>query len=255
MESFEGISEEQRYLFDLQGYVTIPDALDPSVVEELDGITDRMWTEDVDDHETTHRFGGLLARDEAFLRIIDNRSVLPLLEALLGADFRLDHDYLDVIRSGLGPIGARLHGGSRPFRPGEYYWSSDGNLHSGLLVVAYNLRAVEPGDGGFACVPGSHKSGFRFPDAWKDLDDPHPTVRPLTGPAGSAIIFTEALVHGTMPWQGQGERRTLFYKYSPHALAWSRHFYNADDYEGLTERQRTMLRVPGVSPVVYGLTP
>jgi hypothetical protein len=248
------MSDEDRYLFDLQGYLVIPDALDPPTVETLNAITDRMWAEDVESHETTHRFGGLLARDAEFLRIIDNPVVGPILETLLGAQFRLDHDYLDVIRNGIGPIGARLHGGARPFRPAEYYWSGDGTLHSGLLVVAYNLREVGAGDGGFACVPGSHKAGFPFPDSWKALADPHPTVRPLTGPAGSAIIFTEALVHGTMPWQGAGERRTLFYKYSPHALAWSRHYYDADDYEGLTERQRVLLRVPGVSGEVYGLT-
>ena len=31
--------------------------------------------------------------------------------------------------------------------------------------------------------------------------------------SGDAIIFTEKLVHGTLPWRGRGERRTLFYKY------------------------------------------
>ena len=34
-------------------------------------------------------------------------------------------------------------------------------------------------------------------------------------------VFTEALLHTTLPWTGQGERRTLFVKYSPTATAWS----------------------------------
>ena len=33
---------------------------------------------------------------------------------------------------------------------------------------------------------------------------------------GSALIFTEKLLHGTLPWQGGGERRTLFYKFVPY---------------------------------------
>ena len=32
---------------------------------------------------------------------------------------------------------------------------------------------------------------------------------------------TEALTHQTMPWTGAGERRTVFFKYSPKALTWS----------------------------------
>ena len=29
---------------------------------------------------------------------------------------------------------------------------------------------------------------------------------------GAGIIFSEKLKHGTCPWEGKGERRTLFYK-------------------------------------------
>ena len=137
----------------------------------------------------------------------------------------------------MGPIGTGLHGGAVPFRPIEYYWSGDGKMHSGLVGVAYNLKNVGPDDGGFACVPGSHKSAFAFPDNWKDLSDPHPCVRRVTGAAGSAIIFTEALVHGTLPWQGSEERRTAFYKYSPRTLAWSRTLYDPGHYPDLTRQQ------------------
>ena len=35
----------------------------------------------------------------------------------MGEGFRLDHIYLDVIRSGLSPIGATLHGGGTPYDP------------------------------------------------------------------------------------------------------------------------------------------
>jgi len=31
----------------------------------------------------------------------------------------------------------------------------DGRMANGLTVVAYNLKDVNPGDGGFACVPGT----------------------------------------------------------------------------------------------------
>ena len=69
-----------------------------------------------------------------FRDVIDNPRVLPTLEELLGPRLRLDHEYLDVICSGLGPIGARLHGGATPSDPAQYYWSGDQRLNSGLLV-------------------------------------------------------------------------------------------------------------------------
>ena len=60
------------------------------------------------------------------------------------------------------------------------------------------------------------------------------------------IIFTEACAHGTVPWAGKpgNERRTLFYKYCPHAVAWSPCYYNADNYPDLNVEQRKLLMPP-----------
>jgi hypothetical protein len=240
------VHDDDRFLFDLQGYLCIPDALSPALVEELNEAIDAMVRHDLHDAQTTHRWSHLLARSRAFRELIDLPVVLPILEELLGSDFRLDHEYVDLIRAGMGPIGAGLHGGATPFRPGEYYWSGDGKLHSGLVAIGYNLKDVDPDDGGFACVPGSHKSAFPFPDKWKNLADPHACVQRVPGPAGSAIIFTEALEHGTLPWRGSSERRTAFYKYSPRALTWSRTNYDRSEYPDLTDRQRRLLRSPGI---------
>ena len=72
----------------------------------------------------------------------------------------------------------------------------------------------------------------------------------IAASAGDAIIFTEACAHGTVPWEGppSRERRTLFYKYCPHAVAWSPCYYNANNYPELTDEQRQLL----VPPSAYG---
>ncbi len=149
-----------------------------------------------------------------------------------------------------------LHGGGTPFDPGQYYHWLNGKMHNGLTVVAYNLRDVNPGDGGFGCVPGSHKANVPYPKEWRDLSDFKPFMRAVTGPAGTAVIFTEALTHGAMPWTGAGERRTLFFKYSPFPLSWSAGYYNPDDYAGISEAQRLILEAPNARyngrKVVYG---
>ena len=114
------------------------------------------------------------------------------------------------------------------------------------MVVAYNLRDVGPGDGGFAAVPGSHKASYPFPPEWIELDVPggRPFVNAVTGPAGTAVLFTEAMTHGSLPWRGAGERRTIFYKYSPHPVSWSARYYDADRWPDLTDRQRAILEAP-----------
>jgi hypothetical protein len=65
------------------------------------------------------------------------------------------------------------------------------------------------------------------------------------------VIFTESLVHGTLPWQGPGVRRTLFYKYAPHMLAWEKQPYFSQEGRlrpeleaTLTETQRRLLDPP-----------
>ena len=59
----------------------------------------------------------------------------------------------------------RLHGGEDGGRPGgpegdHWYKYRDGVIRNGLIVMTYCLSDVGEGDGGFSCVPGSHKSNF-----------------------------------------------------------------------------------------------
>ena len=46
--------------------------------------------------------------------------------------------------TGKGPIGTTLHGGATPFDPSQYFRYDNGRMHNGLMVVAYNLKDVNP---------------------------------------------------------------------------------------------------------------
>jgi hypothetical protein len=238
------MNSQDTYLFDLQGYITIPNALSAEQLVTLNAIWDERMAKDIAPDKPNHRWGRLLDWGKPFLDLIDQSTIVPYLETILGKNFRLDHEYADLIRTGKSPIGSILHGGGTPFDAGQYYHWKDGRMYNGLTVVAYNLCDVHPGDGGFGCVPGSHKANLPYPKEWRDLTDFQPFMRAVTGPAGTAIIFTEALTHGAMPWTGAGERRTLFFKYSPFALSWAASYYNPDDYVGITEAQRLILEAP-----------
>lgn len=130
---------------------------------------------------------------------------------------RLDHSYFYHMRRG-EPEALGMHGGGQSINHSEYFYFKNGKMHNGLVVAAWALSDSEPGDGGFCCVPGSHKAHYRYAFDPSRYDDP---VVQVPVKAGSAVVFTEALTHGTMPWNAPQERRTLFYKYCPAAGSWA----------------------------------
>jgi hypothetical protein len=238
------MTDKERYLFDLNGYITVPNALSAEQIAALNRILDGQMAENVQPDARNWRCEGMLGWGKPYRELIDNPRITPYLEEIVTPQFRLDHDYTDVIRpSGASPT-TWLHGGGTPFDSCMFYNNHNGKIYSGLMVVAYNLGDVNPGDGGFGCVPGSHKANYPIPEEWKDLSKNPEGVKAVTGPAGTAILFTEALTHGTLPWRGRHERRTLFFKYSPPSISWYAKYYDHKQYDDLTERQRAILEEP-----------
>jgi ectoine hydroxylase-related dioxygenase (phytanoyl-CoA dioxygenase family) len=248
------MTELERYLFDLQGYIVIENALNNEQIAALKQIINQQIINQNQPEANRYRFDCLLNWGKPFHDLIDNPRIIPYLAELLGQDFRLDHDYIHIIRQGEGPIGSSLHGGGTPYDPCQYYEFKQGKMYNGLTAVAYELNDVNPSEGGFGCVPGSHKSNYSFPKEWLNLEKPNNCVQTVSVKAGSAIIFTEALTHGTVPWKGthvreahRKSRTTIFYKYSPQNIAWARYYYNADNFPDLSPQQRKILRIPGIS--------
>ena len=94
----------EKYLYDLQGYITVPDALDADQLRRLNEEVDRHIEAECPSDMTTHRFFDTIDWGGPLLELIDNPRVRPYLDATIGEDaYRLDHVYLDVIRSGKGP--------------------------------------------------------------------------------------------------------------------------------------------------------
>ena len=121
-------------------------------------------------------------------------------------------------------------------------------MRNGLTVCTFFLTHADEGDGGFACIPGSHKSNFvdSLPEDVQYYEQIPHYVRQPAVEAGDALIFTEALIHGTMPWTAKRERRALIYKYSPGHSAWSQGYYKAEDYPNLTEQQQRLIAPPSI---------
>ncbi len=173
---------------------------------------------------------------------------MPILRFRLGDCFRLDRLYGICMRDGM-PRG-RLHadyGAMAPTSgslPGKYYHPRDNEIINGFTVVAWNLSPTGPEYGGFCCIPGSHKSSFRLPQKIYDAPEKAPCVVIPSAPAGSAILFTEALTHGTTTWKGKHERRSLLYKYCVSHIAWTSKRVQPPTNVELTPRQKILFSEP-----------
>ena len=216
----------QKYLFDLQGYLLIEDVLtDEQCQTAKRKIRERMQPLDktpdgYDANGTWHRCAGLVEAGEPFISLIDHPRLIEVLTEIIAPKLRLESAYSFVRSKGCPQF--EMHGGHRGGRVNFRYSVQGDQIFTGLTVISFALQEVTPEDGGFACIPGSHKSDFRVPDEDRArlyaVDGP--LVQNIAAPKGSAIIFTETLAHGANRWQADEPRYGLFYKYNDRAATY-----------------------------------
>lgn len=231
------MTPEQKYLFDLNGYLVVDDVLTP---EEL-----QLANEGVDKHAKeihvrtdslaenspllvgTHgrgELGGMQAWEEPygalFRHFLTHPKVVPILHTILGKGFRLDHDMF-LLTMDKGAEGFYFHGKAGPdWDTDEFYFHRNGKIYCGLSVVSLQLADVNTGDGGFAVLPGSHKANFTAPPEMLHYKKHQEHFKQVTCKAGSAVFFSEAITHGTLPWKSDKQRRALLTRYTRGNMAY-----------------------------------
>ena len=240
-----GLTERERYEFDLHGYIVRRGVLSANQVQALNIAVDLLSIPEPGEPIMSQRFSRYFASARCFRDLIDHEAVLDVMIELCGEYVRLDHAYGIVMNPGQTGLG--LHGGGTPHDPAQYYEVRGGRMYNGLVAAQWALVDHRPGDGGFGCIPGSHRANFPLP-----APVPDDWIVQVPMQAGDLVIFTEALTHCTIPWKGATTRRSLFHKYAPGHLAWAKH-YGTDLGElaasgVLTPRQQVLMDPPSVSP-------
>ncbi|RSL18643.1 phytanoyl-CoA dioxygenase PhyH [Edaphobacter aggregans] len=180
--------------------------------------------------------------DSFFMELMAHPRTIGILKIMLGDWLRFDHAFgLKMTKK--EPIHENLHAGPlQNQRSFWYQWAPGQIMHNGLLKVSYTLNDVHPGDGGFICIPGSHKANI----AHRPNHDSHLVINPSMQ-AGDLLIFTEALVHGSRQWTANCDRTALIYSYAPGCLAWKNYDLVKHNLQfATTELQRDLLRPPFV---------
>jgi hypothetical protein len=238
--NMQGLSEREEYLFDVQGWLVVPRVLGPGLLralnDALDANQDRFGEEDEDLVAESSTLAGSRRRTcrgmlewprphcDPFRELIAYQPLTRILDGLLGRGWHLDHPP-EVFGYPRGTEGHVLHFGEPFPQDGIWYQARGGTLRSGLLAVEFLLTGQPAGHGGFCAIAGSHKASFRCPRGISLWEQDQCAVTNPGASAGDAIIFTEALAHGTLPWRNDFDRRVAVYRFAAKTVQYAAGFH------------------------------
>ena len=233
MKGLAMLTEEEKWRFDLHGYLVLKQAVSPQDVRYMVELFDEWHAKDDSDlpaplrsyrdastkPTSSRSINQAEYVDDVFERLVLNKEIMRVVLALTdncpqhaGTALAINTKDTDDL-----PFHGGLSGGIH--NPANDYQAADGRIFSTFLNAGVSLVDVPPGTG-FVCIPGSHKSYFSKPERVNIYDGP-PVVDNVSIAAGDAILFTEALCHGARKWTKDEPRRTIFSRYTTSYASWS----------------------------------
>lgn len=216
------MTPEQRYWFDLTGYLHLRQVLQGAELARVTDAVDRY----INTPEEELPLGYKINKKEyhhavGFDRALDALAFHPATWPII-REFTNDRPQMSgsgVICNNQGDGGLRLHCARE-----DWGWDStryecrDGRLFCNDFVIFFYITEVRPGDGGLLIVPGSHKVGLPRPDGLFNGgeigDDVPDGVINITPGVGDVVIFSELTTHGVIPWRpADRQRRMVNYRF------------------------------------------
>ncbi len=233
------VSDLDIYLFDLRGYLVLENALTQDEVAALNAGIDKLlplkrgeWAGYVHGHAYGMNDGFNLQQiyegGEPFEKLIDHPSWIDKVKHFVGGEgtfdwhpspLFIDENFVNLRGPGEA-IG--LHSGGHTGVKRNQFRYHNGRFQCGQINILMALTEMGPGDGTTMVVPGSHKANFQHPEFEKySMGSAHPSVENVTGAIqvymkpGDALLFVDAISHGSAERTNPGERRTIVYRYGP----------------------------------------
>jgi len=235
------MTEKQKYLFDLNGYIHLKNALATDELNNAQAAIDRLLKMPSDklppgiernnsagagNGDTA--FSNGFSADKSLESLTRHPITSPIINELTGGQPRFNRGSLIVNlhhNQKMTPLHcAREDCGWQTRR----YGVKDGHIHCNDFICFFYFTDVNPGDGGVVVLPGSHKSEFERPQKshtdpdgifFQDLEDSneplHPALVNVTPKAGDVVILSELTVHGVRIWKPTDrDRRFLILRYT-----------------------------------------
>ena len=214
-----GMTESERFHFDLAGFLVRPAILLPDEVAEIRDQIDRI-KHDPESLPPEHRSvpGGPASL------LIDHPKVIEVLHEVIGPNIRLES--AGCVWRKKGERHGDLHGGGpSQIDPIFGYRVQNERIHAGMVRVIFELTEIRKGDAGTHFIAGSHKANFPMHPDHMELDDESkrsPFLVNYACPAGSAVFFSENTCHAGPEWKRADPRVTILHAYSHLATHWHR---------------------------------
>jgi ectoine hydroxylase-related dioxygenase (phytanoyl-CoA dioxygenase family) len=259
-------TDMEVYLFDLRGYLILKNALTADEVAELNAGIDALMPAENGEwigHVHSTNFGAndglnfqqIYEAGEPFEKLIDHPSWFEKVKYFVGGEGSFDalHGplFIDENFANIrGPGEAiPLHSGAHECVKRTQYMFKNGKFMCGQVNILMALTDMMPGDGATMIIPGSHKSNFAHPHFAQHDWNSAPSVDGVEGAieanmkAGDALLFVDAISHGSAKRTNPGQRRNIVYRYGP---SWGnfRHGYEVSPelVERLTPQRRQIVR-------------
>ncbi len=233
-------TELESYLFDLNGYIVVKNALNKfeinacnKIIDKLKNLKHREWSGYVHGHNYGGKEGLNLQQiyeaGKPFEKLIDHPSWIHHMLEFVGGEGTFDHNhgplFIDEnfanVRGPGDAIG--IHSGNHEGTQRGHYRYENGKFHCGQINILLALNDIGPGDGGTVVIPSSHKANFKHPEFDKNrmLKGKLSHAQSMTASkeiylkAGDGLLFVDSLCHGSTKRVNKGERRIVVYRYGP----------------------------------------
>lgn len=228
------VSDLDCYLFDLNGFLVLKQALSRQEVSGLNTVLDAIpflepgqWHGNVQ----AHQYGGsdglnlqqVYEAGEPFEQLIDHPAWFERVKHFVGGEGTFDchHGPLFIdenfanFREPGGGIG--LHSGGDTGIKRNQFRYHNGRFQCGQINILMALTDIGPGDGATMVVPCSHKASFPHPHAGqaREAVDGVEGAIEVFLEKGDALLFTDTLSHGSARRVNPGVRRIVVYRYGP----------------------------------------
>jgi len=208
------MTDEQKFIFDLKGFLVLPGVLKDDEVQGLKVQVEKIRTDPASLPPHQRALPGGAAE---FL--IDQPALMDILHVIIGKTEKIRMEACHYTRRANGEGEWRPHAGGRTVNPNYSYQYHDGKVYAGMTRVVWELNAVPENGGATAFMPGSHKANFPIPSAagshMSTLSRDSGLFESYTCPAGSLVIFSEAVCHSADFWRHPDHpRMALFFAYN-----------------------------------------
>ena len=229
------IDDKEFYYWDLCGHLVVKGAMDAAWLaaanEAIDANADWIDTVSTEGEPDCVRLRGThrskledawslpQPHGEPFRRMIAHPEIIKRLNWMMGSGYEVTK--CEVLCSKRGGAGVHLHASGVTPSETNHYTFRNGRCYSEYINVAWQLRDVTAADGGFCCIPGSHKGVYPIPKGVLSADRDMDMIRHIGMEAGDLLIFLAgAQTHGAYPWMGEQDRRSVLMQYRSRNLSW-----------------------------------